>query len=284
MIPIPLTSYCKKCGQDVPVSSFCPNCRSKLAANTVRLAWCVEHHPVRDWMCWNAVMRLLLPVVGATLGLILLMEGILGGMTGVAALLGNGLVVTLLGMMGMLLAVMLLVFILQGDDLLDCVIDARGIHVQTYLPEPTTLKLLLRGKSPRLLDSGENMLLLSSREIAWKDVARVQLWPEKTVILFYAPRWWMRVSLPCTPFTWEDALDFIREKIGKKKAVILPEACRQETPAKAKPARKQTIQEAYLPPMPFPEEEVPPETTQELEGDFTSLEDVLKEIKDAEQA
>ena len=284
MIPIPLTSYCKKCGQDVPVSSFCPNCRSKLAANTVRLAWCVEHHPVRDWMCWNAVMRLLLPVVGATLGLILLMEGLLGGMTGVAALLGNGLVVTLLGMMGMLLAVMLLVFILQGDDLLDCVIDARGIHVQTYLPEPTTLKLLLRGKSPRLLDSGESMLLLSSREIAWKDVARVQLWPEKTMILFYAPRWWMRVSLPCTPFTWEDALDFIREKIGKKKAVILPEACRQETPAKAKPARKQTIQEAYLPPMPIPEEEVPPETTQELESDFTSLEDVLKEIKDAEQA
>ena len=284
MIPIPLTSYCKKCGQDVPVSSFCPNCRSKLAANTVRLAWCVEHHPVRDWMCWNAVMRLLLPVVGATLGLILLMEGLLGGMTGVAALLGNGLVVTLLGMMGMLLAVMLLVFILQGDDLLDCVIDARGIHVQTYLPEPTTLKLLLRGKSPQLLDSGESMLLLSSREIAWKDVARVQLWPEKTMILFYAPRWWMRVSLPCTPFTWEDALDFIREKIGKKKAVILPEACRQETPAKAKPARKQTIQEAYLPPMPIPEEEVPPETTQELEGDFTSLEDVLQEIKDAEQA
>jgi hypothetical protein len=268
----------------VPVSSFCPNCRAKLAANTVRLAWCVEHHPVRDWMCWNAVMRLLLPVVGATLGLILLMEGILGGMTGVAALLGNGLVVTLLGMMGMLLAVMLLVFILQGDDLLDCVIDARGIHVQTYLPEPTTLKLLLRGKSSRLLDSGESMLLLSSREIAWKDVARVQLWPEKTMILFYAPRWWMRVALPCTPFTWEDALDFIREKIGKKKAVILPEACRQETPAKAKPARKQTIQEDYLPPMPIPEEEVPPETTQELESDFTSLEDVLKEIKDAEQA
>ena len=268
----------------MPVSSFCPNCRSKLAANTVRLAWCVEHHPVRDWMCWNAVMRLLLPVVGATLGLILLMEGILGGMTGVAALLGNGLVVTLLGMMGMLLAVMLLVFILQGDDLLDCVIDARGIHVQTYLPEPTTLKLLLRGKSPQLLDSGESMLLLSSREIAWKDVARVQLWPEKTMILFYAPRWWMRVALPCTPFTWEDALDFLREKIGKKKAVVLPPECRQEAPAKAKPAKKQTIQEDYLPPMPIPEEEVPPETTQELKGDFTSLEDVLKEIKDAEQA
>ena len=98
------------------------------------------------------------------------------------------------------------------------------------------------------------------------------------------PRWWMRVALPCTPFTWEDALDFIREKIGKKKAVVLPPECRQEALAKAKPAKKQTIQEDYLPPMPIPEEEVPPETTQELESDFTSLEDVLKEIKDAEQA
>ncbi len=268
----------------MPVSSFCPNCRAKLAANTVRLAWCVEHQPVRDWMCWNAVMRLLLPVVGATLGLILLTEGLLGGLTGVTALLGNGLVVTLLGMMGMLLAVMLLVFILQGDDLLDCVIDARGIHVQTYLPEPTALKLILRGKSPRLLDSGESMLLLSSREIAWKDITRVQLWPEKTMILFYAPRWWMRVSLPCTPFTWEDALDFIREKIGKKKAVVLPPECRQDAPVRAKPAKPKPVQEDYLPPMPIPEEEVPPEVTQELEGDFTSLEDVLKEIKDAEQA
>lgn len=279
---LPLTSYCKKCGQDVPVSSFCPNCRSKLAANTVRLAWCVEHHPVRDWMCWNAVMRLLLPVVGATLGLIILTEGILSGIAGVAALLGGGLVVTLLGMIGMLLAVMLLVFILQGDDLLDCVIDARGIHVQTYLPEPTELKLLLRGKSPRLADSDETILLLSSREIAWKDIQRVQLWPEKTMILLYAPRWWMRVALPCTPFTWEDALSVIREKIGRKKAVLLPPECRQSTPAKAKAAKKKTIEFGDLPPMPIPEEEVPPEAAQASEGDFTSLEDVLQEIKDAE--
>ena len=35
---LPLTSYCKKCGQDVPVADFCPYCRAKLAANTVRLA------------------------------------------------------------------------------------------------------------------------------------------------------------------------------------------------------------------------------------------------------
>ena len=284
MIPIPLTSYCKKCGQDVPVSDFCPNCRSKLAASTVRLAWCVEHHPVRDWMCWNAVMRLLLPVLGATLALIILAEAAIGGLEGLAVMLSGGLIVTLLGILGMILAVMLLVFILQGDDLLDCVIDAQGIHVQVFLPNPTRIKLLLRGKSPSLADHSGEVILISCQEIPWKDIQRVQLWPEKNMILFYAPKWWMRVSLPCTPFTWEDALAFIREKIGKKKAVILPPVCRQAAPPKAKSARKKAAAQEPLPDLPFPEEEVPPDTDPAPEGDFTSLEDVLQEIQDAEQA
>ena len=273
----------------MPVSSFCPNCRSKLAANTVRLAWCVEHPPVRDWMCWNAVMRLLLPVLGAALVLVILLEAVIGGLSGVAMLLGGGLLVSLTGIMGMILAVMLLVFILQGEDLLDCVVASRGIHVQTYLPLPTARKLLLRGKSPRLMEGSEDMVLVASREIAWKDIQRVQLWQEKTMSLLYAPKWWMRVSLPCTPFTWEDALVFIRDKIGKKKAVILPEECRQSAPAKAAKAPKSTrshqltIEEGAAEfggqedePMEPPAQEV----TGELESDFTSLADVLEEIKE----
>lgn len=284
---MPLTSYCKKCGQDVPVSSFCPYCRSKLAPNTVRLAWCVDHHPVRDWMCWNAVMRLLLPVMAATILLVILLEAIMGGLDGVAMLLGGGLLVSLTGIMGMVLTVMLLVFILQGDDLLDCVVDARGIHVQKYLPEPTALKLVLRGKSPRMLDAmgDENLLLVSSTEIAWKDITRVQLWPEKNMILFYAPKWWMRLALPCTPFTWEDALDCIREKIGKKKAVTLPEICRQAAPAKAKAAPKKAHQLTFDEVAAefggqSSEPALPENVTGELESDFTSLSDVLQEIKE----
>lgn len=266
------------------MSSACPNCGAKLAANTVRLAWCVEHTPVRDWMCWNAVMRLFLPVLGATLGLVILLEAILGGLTGVAALLGGGLLVCLGGLVALVLTCMLLVFILQGDDLLDCVIDARGIHVQQYLPEPTALRLILRGKSPRLLEQlgEEGMLLISSREIVWKDIQRVQLWPEKTMLLFYAPRWWMRVSLPCTPFTWEDALSFIRDKLGRKKGVILPAECRDTAPPKAKsPRAVKTRQLSFddVPPAPIPEEDVPPGEQAE---DFTSIQDVLQEIRDGE--
>lgn len=100
------------------------------------------------------------------------------------------------------------------------------------------------------------------------------------MILFYAPKWWMRLALPCTPFTWEDALDFIREKIGKKKAVTLPEVCRQTASAKGKPVKPRQLSFDDVPPQPIPEEDVPPEVTGELESDFTSLEDVLKEIKE----
>lgn len=247
---------------------------------------------MRDWMCWNAVMRLLLPVLGLTLAIVILLEAVIGGLDGVAMLLGGGLIVSLTGIIGMILAVMLLIFILQGEDLLDCVVDSRGIHVQQYLPQPTALKLLLRGKSPKLMEESEELVLVASREIAWKDIQRVQLWPEKGMILFYAPKWWMRVSLPCTPFTWEDALEFIRDKIGKKKAVILPAQCRQTAPAKAKAPRPakthqltfeevaaefggQEDEPAALPPQ---------EITQELESDFVPLADVLEEIKESEKA
>ncbi len=286
---MPKSSYCKKCGRDVPVGERCPLCGGKLGANTVRLPWCVDHTPVRDWMCWNEVMRLVLPVLGVTIGLTVLLEAILGGLDGVAALLG-GVVFALVGLLGLLLAVLLLVFILQGDDLLDCVVDNRGIHVQQYLPDPTPMKLLLRGKSPRLMEGlDEPLVLIAQREIAWKDIRRVQLWPEKCLVLFYgAPVWWMRLALPCTPFTWEDTLLFIREKIGKKKAVILPEICRQEATAKAAPLKGKKERQLSiddLPPMPIPEEEVPPEwhdEPAEQPEDFTSLADVLAEIQENE--
>ena len=75
---MPLTSYCKKCAQDVPVSEVCPHCGAKLPASSVRLTWCVEHTPVRDWICWNSIMRLIFP----------LLSGVLTGMPGPAVLPG----------------------------------------------------------------------------------------------------------------------------------------------------------------------------------------------------
>lgn len=274
---MPLTSYCKKCARDVPVGERCPHCGSKLPANTVRLAWCVDHAPLRDWMSWNAVMRIALPVLMLALVLAVLLEGVTGGAAGVEAILREGLPLSLLGVAVFGVAVLLLLFILQGDDILDCVVDNKGFHVQQYLPEPTPLKLLARLKSPALMDrvTEENpMLLLSQREIAWKDIARVQLWPEKTLLLLYAPTWWLRLAVPCTPFTWEDALAMVSDKLGRKKAVDLPQQL--VAPPKPKAAKPRQLSMDDLPAM--------REDSAEQPEDFVPLSDVLQEIKDAEQA
>ena len=282
---MPITAYCKKCARDVPPGDVCPHCGGKLAKSALRVAWCADHTPVRDWMSWNAVMRLVLPVLLAVLALILLLEGLAGGLEGIAALLRGGLLFSLLGLLALTAAGLLLAFILQGDDLQDCVVDGRGVHIQQYLPEPTALKLMLRLKSPRLLeryDPTEGILLIGQKELLWKDIARVQLWPEKTLILLYAPAWWMRLALPCTPFTYEDCLTFIQEKLGRKKGVMLPAelvAPPAPKPAKAAPIKTQQLSMADIPPAveppaPSPEAEKP--------EDFVPLSDVLAEIREQE--
>ena len=280
---MPLTSYCKKCARDVPVGERCPHCGGKLPASTVRLAWCVDHTPLKDWMSWNAVMRIALPVLALALGLAVLLEGVSGGIEGIETMFREGLTLSLIGIAVLGVAVLLLMFILQGDDILDCVVDSKGFHVQQYLPEPTPLKLAMRLKSPRLMRmvSEENpMLLLSQKEIAWKDIVRVQLWPEKTLLLLYAPRWWLRLSVPCTPFTWEDALGLVSDKLGRKKAVDLPQQLiappkpkAPKAPRAPRAARQQQLSIADLPPE-APDAEQP--------EDFVPLQDVLQEIRDAE--
>ena len=281
---MPLTSYCKKCARDVPVGDICPDCGGKLAASAVRLAWCVDHVPLRDWMCWNAVMRIALPAAGITLAVTLLLETIFGGLAGLAQLLSGGLLPTLAWLTLGSLAVLLLVFILQGDDLLDCVIDSTGVHIQQYLPRPTAFKLALRLKSPQLLRQRDesDVLLISSRSITWKEIRRVQLWREKGLILLYAPAWWQRLTIPCTHATWKDALAFIRDKLGKKKDVILPPECVQTAPPKPKkvaPKRTQQLTIADVPPQPIPPEEVPAWSQEEKSADFTPLADVLEELR-----
>lgn len=232
-----LTSFCKKCGKDVPVGEVCPYCGGKLTAASVRTAWCRERVPVKDWMCWNGIMRFVLPGALGILILILLAELISGGPGALERMIASGLPVILLVILGIILLLALLALLFQGRDLQDTVADGRGIHVTTWLPEPTALKLFARMKPVSLLEKTRTggqapVLELETTEIAWKNIARVQLWPEKCMILFYAPKMWLRVSITCTPFTWEDTLGLIREKIGKKKNVALPPILRVKTEKK----------------------------------------------------
>ena len=226
-----LTAYCKKCNREVPPGDICPRCGTKLAKSAVHAAWVLERVPAKDWMCWNAVMRWLLPAGVMVALLAVLLEGLAGGVEAVERLFRGGFPLTLLILLGAAAGLVLLDLALRGKELMDYVIDSRGVHVTRYLPDPTPLKLLARGKSPRLMErmnpEAETALLpLEERDLPWRQVSRVQLWPEKCYILFYAPAWWLRIPVRCTPFTWEDALFFVRDKLGRKKAVELPEHLR----------------------------------------------------------
>ena len=234
-----LTAYCKKCSREVDPGEICPICGTSLPKTATHAAWVVERRPVADWMCWNAVMRWLLPAGLVVLLLGLSMEWVAGGVQAVEDLFRGGFPLTLGILLCAVIALVFLALLLQGKELMDYVIDSRGAHVTRYLPNPTPLKLIARMKSPRRMadvspDAEVPILRLDERDLPWRAVARVQLWPEKCYILFYAPAWWLRMPVRCTPFSWEDALFFVRDKLGKKKAVDLPEYLRPEKAGRMK--------------------------------------------------
>ena len=223
---MPLTCTCKKCALEVPAGSACPGCGRQLPLSAAHLRWERPRVPVLSWLCWNEAARLALPVWLLTVLLAL----------GLAWLGGVPPAETLPGATGRTLLLMLLAFavltglalLLRGRDVLRCELDGKGARVTVLLPRPTALKLLLRGQNPaRLRETARDVLApleVGSRELAWKELRRVQLWPEKGLVLLYAPRWWLRLGLPCDARSWREAEAYIRPRLGKQ--VILPPAWR----------------------------------------------------------
>lgn len=250
-----LTAYCKKCAREVEPGEICPYCGSKLGKNAAHAAWCVERTPVKDWMCWNALMRILLPAALVILLLVLAAEGISGGIGAVERMLVSRFPAVLLILLGTILLLALAALLMQGKELTDYVVDNRGLHEVHYLPDPTPLKLIARLRSPvqmkeAVQGSGAPVLKLGEKHLAWKDVARVQLWPEKCMILYYAPGWWMRIAAACTPFIWEDVTALTREKLGRKRKVKLPSSL----VVPAEPRSRRTVSRPKYTPEPGPED------------------------------
>ena len=234
-----LTAYCKKCGAEVDPGEVCSRCGTKLGKNAAHSVWCVERVPVKDWMGWNAVMRVLLPAGLAVILLVLLGEGLSGGIEAVERSLRSGFLTVVGILLGAVLLLVFLALLLQGKDLTDYAVDSRGIHEIRYLPSPTALKLLTRMLPPSKLKQADtsgqvSVLRLSERHIAWKDIARVQPWPEKCMMLVYSPRWWLRIAVVCTPFSWEDMEYWIREKLGRKRNVDIPANLVVQAPSAAR--------------------------------------------------
>ena len=137
------------------------------------------------------------------------------------------------------------------------------------------MKLWMHGKSAALMDTADTngRVILSEKDLAWKDIARVQLWTDKRLMLLYSPRWWMKLSVPILLAKWNDVLTMVDEKLGKKKAVELPEDWRHQLPpqrVQAKKPRKTAIETDVIPPQ---------TTLPEDEEDYRPLDEVLEELR-----
>ena len=275
-----LTAYCKKCAREVDAGEVCPFCGTRLGKNAAHAAWCVERTPVRDWISWNALMRILLPAALVILLLVLLAEGISGGIGAVEKMLVSGFPVVLLILLGTILVMAFAALLLQGKELTDYVVDNRGIHEIHYLPDPTPLRLITRLKSPSLMKHAEQgrkttVLKLSEKDLPWKNVARVQLWPEKCMVLYYAPGWWLRIAVVCTPFIWDDVMALTKEKLGRKKKIRLPASL--VIPAEQRTRRTVSRPQFDQEPVVFPEDDLPPEekVPQEESPGQMSMDDLM---------
>ena len=131
-----LTAYCKKCAREVDVGETCPFCGTRLGKNAAHAAWCVERIPVKDWMSWNALMRILLPAALVILLLVLLAEGISGGAAAVEKMLVSGFPVVLLILLGSILALAFAALLLQAIQ------DGPGLN-----REVTVRGRLIRGET-----------------------------------------------------------------------------------------------------------------------------------------
>lgn len=284
-----ITSYCKKCGQDVPRGEICPQCGAKLPKTSARVVWSISHRPVLDWMCWNAALRIMAPAAGAVLVMILLLEGLSGGWAAAERLLTQGLLWTWATLCAASLVVLWLILLAQGHDVQDCVVDSKGVHVTTWLVNPTPLSLLARLRSPALMRQAvqsENgtMLALPVREIGWREISRVQLWPDKAMILFYAPAWWMRLALPCSAFQYASVLEFMRDKVGRRKDLLLPEKLRAAPRPRKPRAAKAAVESVPAETSAAPEPAAPAEEASLSAEDTAAMTALLSEMRQAEQA
>lgn len=225
---MPIVSYCKKCQTEVPVSDICMNCGKKLPQNSERMSWYYVNDPVKDWISWNNVMRILLPVLLIILVIALFVEWITRGGSSVVVLLKQGLIPTLLWIgAGCSLLIGLTLF-LQGQESIQLVIDHQGVHAYTYLVRPSKLKWYLRlQRAPVKEGKMDITACVEEKHVLWKQIRGIALWPDKWKVMVYHPKGWLALTLHCTPMNYDQALDYLFEKLQKKGGIKIHSPNRQ---------------------------------------------------------
>lgn len=223
---MPLVQYCKKCKTEVPLGESCTYCGSKLAKTGEILSFGVVRMPVREWFCWNNLLRIALPALGGMMGMALLFEWATGGAAAVERMLLSGFLGTMLILLGIVLLVCYVLLRLQGGERIHYVLDRQGIHAWTYLKNPSPVQLYTRLITPELLEKMSqddhalpDFTLVRSQSIAWKEIQRIRLWRENAVLLVYRPNWWQAMFVNCPIEEMEAVEKMVRSKLKPRKEV-----------------------------------------------------------------
>ena len=223
---MPRTAYCKVCQRNmVPGDDGrCPVCGKHLKRSGLHLSWSVRTRPVLDWIAWNRPLRIFLPLYLLSVFSVCFFEILRGGLPSLDPLMEAGFLRTSLLILLFSLSFLGLLLLLRGEHMVHCEIGKDGITVLTDLVRPSPLKLLCHFRDPSILRAERAMQSLRVQEerLSWEDVCRVQVWPEKSLLLFYATPHFLTLALPCTPFEWEDVLGETAEALKKRDDVRLP--------------------------------------------------------------
>lgn len=222
---MPYTNYCKKCNAETQSAETCPRCGAKLAKATERLAFTVERVPVRDWFSWNAMLRVVVPVIGLVLLATVLTEAFARGGQGVQSVFVQGFFWTLLGALGFLLLIILVLLGLQGREVVRYVLDGRGAHAYVYLRDPKPIRFYARLTTPQAAEALQAAVpeamagcrFIRRSDIAWAQVRRIGFWHETNTILLYRPSYWLALCIRCTEGGFGEAQAHVLKKTPRKK-------------------------------------------------------------------
>ena len=229
---MPLVNYCKKCKAEVPTGETCPYCSGKLTQTGEQISFGMKRLVVKDWFAWNDLLRIALPVLALVLIIIIAAEASATGMPGLIALLSQGLMGTMLGLLALTLLAIYLILHLQGAESIHTVIDKQGVHVRTYIAEGNDLGLYARfmtqQSADRLAQADDRpalngLTLVKKTSLAWSDIRRVRVWREGSMILFYRPSFWQAAAVRCPGRELPEAEALVRKKLKRfKKVKVLP--------------------------------------------------------------
>ena len=239
---MPLANYCRKCRAETPVGESCPYCGGKLTKAGERLSFGVSRAPWRDWFCWNRLLRVGLPVWALSFLLIALAEFCSGGTPALTGLFRRGFGLTMLWLLGGMLALFWALLFCQGQEKVHYLLDKDGVSAYTYVSEEVNdLALYARFLTPaqtEAMQEDEHALpglwLVRRVILPWERMKRVKIWREGQTLLFFDPAYWQVLAVTCPVQELAEAEAWVRAKTKRFKTVRVLPAEKEKSRKKAK--------------------------------------------------